>query len=114
LFYVYTKCIKNRKTKQIANHTRPESDGFDGYDDDFDITSHLGKRINNTYDVVEVEEEVPYTQSTAELDYLQIRNQTDNHYLCIPSSEPTYLEMACNAKPLPLPRRSLKKEFMKR
>jgi hypothetical protein len=115
LFYVYTKRIKNRITKQIANHTRPESGGFDGYDD-IDIPSHLGKELYDTYDVVG--EEARYTQNmgysepyyTAEQDYVQIPNQTGNDYWRIPSSEPTYLEMTCNPKPLPSPRRSLKKD----
>jgi hypothetical protein len=120
LFYVYTKRIKNRITKQIANHTRPESGGFDGYDD-IDIPSHLGKDVYDTYDVVGVEE-ARYTNTgyseayyTAEQDYVQIPNQTGNDYWRIPHSEiphsePTYLEMTCNPKPLPSPRRSLKKD----
>jgi hypothetical protein len=38
LFYVYIKRIKNIITKQIANHTRPESGGFDEKDDiDFEL-----------------------------------------------------------------------------
>ncbi len=116
LFYVYTKRIKNRITKQIANHTKPESGGFDGYDD-IGIPSDLGKEIYDTYDVVE-EVDPRYAPNTgysepyyrAGQDYVQIHNQTGDDYWRIPSSEPTYLEMTCNPKPLPFPRRSLKKD----
>jgi hypothetical protein len=111
LFYVYTKRIKNRITKQIANHTTPESGGFDGYDD-IGIPSDLGKEIYDTYDVVG-EEDPRYAQSTrysepyytAVEDSVQIPNQTGDDYCPILSSEPTYLEMTCNPKPLPPPRR---------
>ncbi len=91
LFYVYTKRIKNRITKQIANHTRPESGGFDDYDD-IGIPSDLGKEIYDTYDVVE-EGDPRYGQSTrysepyytAEPDSVQIPNQTRDDYWPIPS-----------------------------
>jgi hypothetical protein len=78
LFYVYNKRIKNRITKHITNQKRPESGGFDGYDD-IDIPSHLGNKGYDTYDVVE-DEESPYVPNreysepyyTAEQDYVQI------------------------------------------
>jgi len=110
MFYVYTKRVKNRITKQIANQKRPKSGGFEAYDD-IDIPSDLGgKGIYDTYDVV-ADENIRYadTRHLTEDDYIEMlhnsekRLQSSDDYECIPTSEPTYLQMT----PIPTPRTSL-------
>lgn len=124
LFYIYSKRIRNRIVKEIANQQRPESCGFEGYDD-IDFTPHSGgKDMYATYEAITEEDEVRYTQNkgysypslTAEQDYvqmphnIQIHSRADNRQ--IPISESAYLEMSVvpKSKPRVLPRRSLKRE----
>ncbi|CAG2110691.1 unnamed protein product, partial [Medioppia subpectinata] len=106
LFYVYTKRIKSRITKQIANQNRPESERYEGYDD----VEFPSNKMYDTYDVVgDGDEEVRYAGAyyAEHGEYVEMPtkclNQSNDDYWRIPAAEPTYLEMTSSGRPSPRP-----------
>jgi len=104
VFYIYTKRITNRITKQIANQNKPQSGEIETYDEltyDIELQSDLGgKGIYHAYDVI-VDEEVSYADpyySAAHCN-AEKRLQSSNDYSRIPTSEPIYLQII----PVPTP-----------
>ncbi|XP_054163883.1 uncharacterized protein LOC128961651 [Oppia nitens] len=97
LFYIYSKKLKSRITRQIANQTRTDSERYDPYDD----IEFPPKQLYDTYDVVgeggdgEVRYADPYYDPNN--DYVvmpsNVQIQSSNDYWRLPVSEPTYLEM---------------------
>ena len=108
LFFVYTKRIKTRISKQISRQNQIENDKLnETYDD---ICYSGDKQIYDTYETVEDEGEARYTDPyyNSKSEYVQIPSnaksgvgQSSDDYWRLPIIEPTYLAMTNSNKSSP-------------